>query len=134
MWVKDHRDLEVYKRGFDLAGKVFLFSQSFPKEETYSLTDQVRRSSRSICANLAEAWGKRRYQAVFVNKLTDCYAELLETITWLDFAVACRYLKASEAALLTKEYVALGQSLMAIIDHAPQWCKAAPAPNKPGKG
>jgi len=61
MWIKDHRELEVYKRGFELAGRVFILSQKFPKEETYSLTDQVRRSSKSICANLAEAWAKRRF-------------------------------------------------------------------------
>ena len=124
MWVKDHRDLDVYKRGFELAGRVFVLTQKFPKEETYSLTDQVRRSSRSVCANLAEAWGKRRYKAVFINKLTDSYAELLETQTWLDFSVSCGYVTREVVAELDKEYIGLRQSLLAIIDHAPEWCKA----------
>ena len=131
MWAKDHRDLEIYKRGFELANKVFLASRSFPKEETYSLTDQIRRSSRSVCANICEAWGKRRYEAVFVNKLTDSCAELLETQTWLDFALACGYLDTKTIRDLDKAYIALGQSIMAVVDHAEEWCK--PATTKSGQ-
>ena len=125
MWVKSHRDLDVYKRGFELAGRIFTLSKGFPKEETYSLTDQIRRSSRSICANIAEAWGKRRYEAMFVSKL-DAYAELLETQTWLDFAIACSYCKPKDIEVLDQEYLRLAQSLTAIIEHAPEWCKVQP--------
>jgi four helix bundle protein len=77
--IKTHRDLEVYRISFDLAMRIFEESKSFPKEERYSLTDQVRRSSRSVCANLAEAWRKRRYEASFISKLSDAEAEAGET-------------------------------------------------------
>jgi len=74
-----HRDLEVYGKAFDAATRIFELSKSFPKEETYSLTDQIRRSSRSVCANLAEAWRKRRYEKSFISKLCDCEGEAAET-------------------------------------------------------
>ena len=74
-----HRDLEVYGKAFDAATRIFELSKSFPKEETYSLTDQIRRSSRSVCANLAEAWRKRRYEKLFISKLCDCEGEAAET-------------------------------------------------------
>jgi len=86
------RDLVVYKKAFDAAMEIFELSKTFPKEELYSLTDQIRRSSRSVCANLSEAWRKRRYRAVFVNKLTDAGQEAAETQTWLEFALTCGYL------------------------------------------
>ena len=81
------RDLEVYKLAFESAMEIFEVSKSFPKEEIYSLTDQIRRSSRSVCVNLAEGWRKRRYKAVFVNKSTDAEQEAAETQTWLEFAL-----------------------------------------------
>jgi four helix bundle protein len=87
--IKTHRDLEVYKESFDLAMQIFRESKSFPKEERYSLTDQVRRSSRSICANLAEAWRKRRYEGSFISKLSDAEAEAAETQVWIEFAIEC---------------------------------------------
>ncbi|MBE8986569.1 four helix bundle protein, partial [Nostoc sp. LEGE 12450] len=90
--IKSHEDLEVYKMAFDVAMKIFELSKKFPVEEKYSLTDQIRRSSRSVCANLAEAWRKRRYEAAFVAKLNDCESEAAETQTWLKFAVQCNYL------------------------------------------
>ena len=80
--IKTHRDLVVYRASFDLAMRIFEESKSFPKEERYSLTDQVRRSSRSVCANLAEAWRKRRYEASFISKLSDAEAEAAETQVW----------------------------------------------------
>jgi len=86
------RDLEVYKLAFETAMEIFKISKSFPKEEKYSLTDQVRRSSRSVCSNLAEAWRKRRYKAVFLNKLSDSAQEAAETQTWLEFALRCSYI------------------------------------------
>jgi four helix bundle protein len=86
------RDLEVYQIAFDTAMEIFEVSKKFPIEEKYSLTDQVRRSSRSVCTNLAEGWRKRKYKAVFINKLTDAAQEAAETQTWLEFALKCRYI------------------------------------------
>ena len=81
--IKDHKDLGIYKIAFETAMKIFELSKKFPVEERYSLTDQIRRSSRSVCANMAEAWRKRRYEAAFVAKLNDCEAEASETQTWI---------------------------------------------------
>lgn len=86
------RDLIVHKKAFDAAMEIFEVSKTFPKEEPYSMTDQIRRSSRSVCANLSEAWRKRRYKAVFVNKLSDAGQEAAETQTWLEFGLSCNYL------------------------------------------
>ena len=91
--IRTHRDLDVYQMAFDAAMRIFRESKSFPKEERYSLTDQIRRSSRSVCANLAEAWRKRRYEASFLSKLSDAEAEAAETQVWLEFAVQCGYLE-----------------------------------------
>lgn len=86
------QDLLAYKKSFTLAMKIFTISKSFPKEETYSLTDQIRRSSRSVSSNIAEAFRKRRYPKHFISKLTDSDAENSETQTWLEFALACEYI------------------------------------------
>ena len=87
-----HTELQVYQRAFELSMTLFRISKAFPVEERYSLTDQMRRSSRSVCANLAEAWRKRRYKAAFVAKLNDSEAEAAETHVWIQFAVECEYL------------------------------------------
>ena len=87
-----YQDLLAYKKGFEVAMEVFEISKTFPKEETYSLTDQIRRSSRSVCANIAEAYRKREYPKHFHSKLTDSDAENSETQTWLEFALACKYI------------------------------------------
>lgn len=89
--VQSHRDLRVYQLGFELAGRVFELTKSFPVEERFSLTDQIRRSSRSVTANIAEAWRKRRYPAAFVSKLSDAEAEAAETQCWLEHAASCKY-------------------------------------------
>jgi four helix bundle protein len=89
MRIQKYTELEVYKKAFAVAMEVFHASKAFPKEETYSPTDQVRRSSRSVCANMAEAWRKRRYEAAFISKLSDCESEAAETQVWLQFAVEC---------------------------------------------
>lgn len=86
------QDLLAYKKSFTLAMKIFEISKSFPKEEKYSLTDQVRRSSRSVSVNIAEAYRKRRYPKNFISKLTDSDAENSETQTWLEFALSCKYI------------------------------------------
>ena len=93
MKIQQHTELEVYKKAFGAAMMIFELSKAFPKEETYSLTDQIRRSSRSVCANLAEAWRKRRYKAAFVSKLADAESEAAETQVWIEFALKCDYLK-----------------------------------------
>ena len=90
------QDLEAYKVAYKLAMAIFRASKGWPTEERYSLTDQIRRSSRSVCANLSEAWGKRRYTAHFTSKLTDADGENLETQTWLNFTHDCRYLDESK--------------------------------------
>ena len=90
------KDLLAYQKGFDLAMDIFKISKKFPSEERYSLTDQIRRSSRSVCANLAEAYRKRRYPNHFVSKLSDSDTENGETQTWLDFALACEYISLEE--------------------------------------
>lgn len=87
------QDLDVYKLAFEAAMKIFEITKSFPSEEKFSLIDQIRRSSRSVCTNLAEGWRKRKYKAVFVNKLLDAAQEAAETQTWLEFSLRCNYLK-----------------------------------------
>ena len=82
-----HRELDVYVKAFDTAMRIFHLSKQFPKEEMYSLTDQIRRASRSVCGNLAEAWRKRRYEAAFISKLNDVEGEAAETQVWIEFAV-----------------------------------------------
>src|SRR5256885_11193126 len=97
-----HQQLDVYKKAFDAAMEIFSITKTFPKEETYSLTDQIRRSSRSVCANIAEAWRKRRYEAAFVAKLCDSEGEAAETQTWLEFAVKCEFLDREIARISTR--------------------------------
>ena len=89
---KSHKDLDIYKKAFEAAMQIFELSKKCPVEEQYSLTDQIRRLSGSVCANFAEAWRKRRYQAAFIAKLNDCEAEAAETKTWIEFEVRCNYI------------------------------------------
>ena len=128
--IATHRDLAVYDRAFETAMRIFELSKSFPKEETYSLTDQIRRSSRSVCANLAEAWRSRRYPAAFTSKLTDCEREAAETQTWIEFAVRCGYIGREDAAALYAEYHAILRTLVGIRTHPETWLME-PAPPKP---
>jgi four helix bundle protein len=92
MAIQHFRDLEVYGLAFKAAMDIYTISKAFPNEERFAMTDQVRRSSRSVCSNLAEAWRKRKYVAVFRNKITDAMQEASETQSWLEFALACRYI------------------------------------------
>ncbi|MCI0362098.1 MAG: four helix bundle protein [Planctomycetaceae bacterium] len=119
--IRKHTDLEVYQRGYAAGMRVFKLSKLFPKEERYSLTDQIRRSSRSVCGNLAEGWRKRRYPQSFVNKLTDSEAEAAETQSWLQFAVGCEYVPRDEAADLYKEYDRIIAMLVKMATHADDW-------------
>jgi four helix bundle protein len=119
--IRRHTDLEVYKRAQSAAMTLFELSKRFPKEEVYSLTNQIRRSSRSVCGNLAEGWRKRRYPPAFVSKLTDSEAEAAETQSWLEFAVKCGYLERSKGAAIYKEYDAIIAMLVDMIRHIDQW-------------
>jgi four helix bundle protein len=119
--IKSHKDLEVYQVSFDLAMQIFHESKSFPKEEQYSLTDQVRRSSRSVCANLAEAWRKRRYEASFISKLSDAEAEAAETQVWLEFAVRCGYLKDEVGQKLSASYENIIGKIITLINNPLPW-------------
>ncbi len=119
--VRKHTELEVYKRAYAAAMKVFELSKAFPREERYSLIDQIRRSSRSVAANLAEGWWKRRYEAAFISKLSDCEAEAAETQTWIQFAVDCQYIERDTAAELYKEYDEVLSMLVHMIHHSDQW-------------
>lgn len=116
-----HTDLATYRRAFEAAMRVFEISKSFPRAEAYSLTDQIRRSSRSVCANLAEAWRKRRYQAAFVAKLSDCESEAAETQTWIEFAVRCGYVDRKNGRELYHEYHQLIGMLVHMIHNSKQW-------------
>lgn len=119
--IKTHRDLEVYQASFDLAMEIFENSKAFPKEERYSLTDQIRRSSRSICANLAEAWRKRRYEASFISKLSDAEAEAAETQVWLEFAIRCGYLEAEIGEKLLASYENILGKIISMINNILPW-------------
>ena len=121
MKIREHTDLEVYKKGFDAAMLIFEMSKKFPKEETYSLTDQIRRSSRSVCANLAEAWRKRRYKAAFIAKLSDAESEAAETQVWLEFATKCSYLQRERASDLYQAYDEILRMLVAMINKPQSW-------------
>ena len=119
--IMNHGDLDVYKRAFDGAMQIFELSKAFPKEEVYSLTDQIRRSSRSVCANLAEAWRKRRYEKAFISKLSDCEGEAAETQVWLEFAVKCEYLEIEEGRELYRLYASIIGTIVGMINHADKW-------------
>jgi four helix bundle protein len=119
--VTRHQDLDVYKKAFEAAVQVFALSKKFPKEAVYSLTDQMPRSSRSVCANLAEAWRKRRYEAALVGKLNDAEAEAAETQTWLEFAVRCEYLNPEVGRRLSKTYDEVIAILVAMINASSSW-------------
>ena len=119
--IQSHRELEVYKLAFDASMRIFELSKRFPIEERYSLTDQIRRSSRSVCANLSEARRKRRYEGAFVLKLNDSEAEAAETQTWLEFAGRCKYLEASQAKQLEDEYDRIIGKLVNMIAHPLPW-------------
>lgn len=119
--IQVHTELEVYQKAFEAAMQIFELSRSFPKEETYSLTDQIRRSSRSVCANLAEAWRKRRYEAAFISKLSDVESEAAETQVWLQFAVKCKYVTREQAAALYKVYDSIIKTVVGMITHPQTW-------------
>ncbi|MBN3884386.1 MAG: four helix bundle protein [Nostoc sp.] len=121
--IKDHKDLGIYKIAFEAAMKIFQLSKKFPVEERYSLTDQIRRSSRSVCANLAEAWRKRRYEAAFIAKLNDCEAEAAETQTWIEFAVKCNYMNVKVGREVYANYNQVLSGLVNMINNPSPWLR-----------
>lgn len=123
MYAQSAKDLEVYKLAYEQAMELFHLSKSFPPEERYSLTDQVRRSSRSVCANLREAWAKRKYIAHFTSKITDCDGENSETETWIDFTKDCQYINLENYNRLIERNRTIGKMLGNMINKADQFCK-----------
>jgi four helix bundle protein len=119
--IRSHNDLEVFARAFSTAMEVFHASKGFPKDEMYSLTDQVRRSSRSVCANIVESWRKRRYEAAFISKLPDAETEAAETQMWLQFAVNCGYLDRDTAAAFYRSYDTIISTLVGMMNHPETW-------------
>ena len=117
------RDLRVYQQAFKLQQVVFDLTKAFPGEERYSLTDQIRRSSRSIGANIAEAWQKRRYQAHFVSKLTDADGEQAETLHWLQTAFECGYIKTDRHNEMTDAYHEIGAMLGKMMAKSETFCR-----------
>src|SRR6478735_2785717 len=119
-----HNDLDVYQRAMEAAMLIFEASKSFPREETYSLTDQIRRSSRSVCANLSEAWRKRRYEAAFISKLSDAETEAAETQVWLEFAVDCGYVPGEAVRELSSAYNSIFATRGGMMNHPETWIHA----------
>lgn len=120
--IRSFRDLNVYQNALDAAMEIYEISKSFPPEERFSLTDQFRRSSRSVCANIGEGWRKRRYQAAFISKLNDSEGEAAETQVWLDIALQTQLINEDQWTKLNEQYeIILGQLVKMIIE--PQkWC------------
>jgi four helix bundle protein len=122
-YVKSFREFEVYKLARTVAKEIFIISKEFPKEEKYSLTDQIRRSSRSVGAQIAEAWGKRRYEMHFISKLTDADAEQLETQHWLEISEESQYIDTIERDHLLFKCESIGKMLYSMIDKSSAFCQ-----------
>jgi four helix bundle protein len=119
--VKFHQELVVFQKSFEMAMLIYELSKSFPKEELYSLTDQIRRSSRSVSANISEAWGKRKYEKSFIAKLTDSEGEARETQTWLQFSLACTYINEEQFNNLNSQYNQIIGMLVSMINQSEKW-------------
>lgn len=124
--IDSFRDMNVYKAAFDLQPEIFALTKRFPREETYSLANQIKRSSRSIGANIAEAWQKRRYVAHFVSKLSDADGEQAETQHWLDTSLACAYISAKEHRSLLQKCKRIGRMLGKMLHEPDKWCAHFP--------
>lgn len=119
--VKSYKDLDVYQMAMAGAMIIFERTKSFPLEEKYSLTDQIRRSSRSVCANIAEAWRKRRYKMAFISKLSDAETEADETLVWLEFALHCTYIDKSTFSYIADKYDKIIGKLVMMISAPDRW-------------
>lgn len=120
--VQHFRDLRVYRDAFAAAMRIFDASKFWPKEERYSLTDQIRRSSRSVCGNIAEAWRKRRYPGHFTSKLSDADSEVAETQAWLEFPRECGYIRTEQQRELDEDYERICGGLVKMMTEAELWC------------
>ncbi|HEX2969159.1 MAG TPA: four helix bundle protein [Bacteroidales bacterium] len=120
--IESFKDLIVYQKAYKLGMEIFEISKKFPKEEKFSLTDQLRRSSRSVTANIAESWAKRRYEKSFIYKLSDSLGEEFETESWLDYAHDCSYIDHPIHEHLLDEYKEVRKILISIINNPDKWC------------
>jgi four helix bundle protein len=123
--IRGFRELDVYDLGREQAKRIFLISKAFPKEEKFSLTDQIRRSSRAVNAMIAEAWARRRYQAAFINKIDEALGEAMETQAWLDHALDCGYLDRNQYRTLDDSWQKVGAMLYRMIQRADSFCRSA---------
>ena len=123
--MSDFYELYAFKKGFELSMQIFELSKNFPKEEKYSLTDQIRRSSRSVCASIAEGYRKRQYEAHFIAKISDADMENSETQSWLDFALNCKYLEKNIYEVLIKKSEEIGRLLNHMIEYPEKYLKNA---------
>ncbi len=119
--ISSFRDLRVYQMAMEAAMEIFQITKSFPPEERYSLVDQIRRSSRSVCTNIAEAWRKRRYKAAFISKLSDSESEACETQVWLEFAHKCKYMDKVMQDKLDNTYDYIIAQIVRMIDDVGKW-------------
>lgn len=119
--INSYKELRVYQHAMESAMKIFQLTKMFPSEEKFSLTDQMRRSSRSVCANIAEAWRKRRYKAAFIAKLSDVESEACETQVWIEFACRCHYLEEAVRSELDKAYDQIIAQIVRMIEEADKW-------------
>lgn len=119
--ISSYKELRVYKAAIAAAMRIFETSKRFPIEERYSLTDQIRRASRSVCSNIGESWRKRRYRAAFISKLSDSETEAEETRVWLEISWRCGYISQSEADDLDREYDSILAQLVTMIDRPESW-------------
>ncbi len=120
------RELNVYRLASSASAEIFQLTKEFPKEERFALTDQIRRSSRATKAMIAEAWARRRYKAVFINKIDEALGEATETQSWLDDARACGYISAAQFAKLDADWCSIAAMLARMIDRAADFCKNTP--------
>jgi len=119
--INSYRELRVYKDAFEAAMEIFEITKTFPVEERYSLIDQIRRSSRSVCSNIGEAWRKRRYSAAFVAKLSDSETEACETQIWLEFSLACKYIDEKTYSSLYEKYEKILGQIIKMINEPEKW-------------
>jgi len=120
--INSFKELIVYQKAYKLSMEIFELSKTYPKEEKFSLTDQIRRSSRSVTSNIAEAWAKRRYVKSFINKLSDSLGEEYETEVWLDYSRDSEYISILKHDELMKEYDEVRKILISIINNPDKWC------------
>ena len=122
-YVKSFRDLEVYRLSREVSKEIYILSKKFPREERFSLTDQIRRSSRSVGAQIAEAWGKRRYEMHFISKLTDADAEQFETQHWLEVSEESQYIDTTTRNRLLHKCESIGKMIQSMIDKSSSFCR-----------